>query len=94
MYTCECKEGQLQMGQSSGVLFKEVSAFQRCPLMEISLCTYSTCAHTDNMWTHRSTYTHIYSTHTNISKFTCKVMVRKLSLVTISIKKSEGISCS
>ena len=23
------------MGQSSGVLFKEVSAFQRCPLMEV-----------------------------------------------------------
>ena len=25
------------MGQSSGVLFKEVSAFQRCPLIEVSL---------------------------------------------------------
>ena len=28
------------MGQSNGVLFKEVSAFQRCSLIEISLCTY------------------------------------------------------
>ena len=35
MYTCQC-EGLL-MGQSSGVLFKEVSAFQRCPLIEVSL---------------------------------------------------------
>ena len=25
------------MGQSSGVLFKEVSAFQRCPLIEVFL---------------------------------------------------------
>ena len=31
MYTCQC-EG-CQMGQSNGVLFKEVSAFQRCPYM-------------------------------------------------------------
>ena len=35
MYTCQC-EG-LQMGQSSGVLFKEVSAFRKCPLLEVSL---------------------------------------------------------
>ena len=35
MYTCQCKG--LQMGQSSGVLFKEVSAFQRCPFMEVLL---------------------------------------------------------
>ena len=35
MYTCQCKE--LQMGQSSGVLFKEVSAFWRCPLIEVLL---------------------------------------------------------
>ena len=27
MYTCQCKG--YQMGQSSGVLFKEVAAFQR-----------------------------------------------------------------
>ena len=37
MYTCQC-EG-LQMGQSSGVLFKEVSAFQRRPLIEVLLYT-------------------------------------------------------
>ena len=30
---CQC-EG-LQMGQSSGVLFKEVSAFRSCPLIEV-----------------------------------------------------------
>ena len=35
MYTCQCEV--LQMGQSSGVLFKEVSAFHRCPLIEVSL---------------------------------------------------------
>ena len=35
MYTCQC-EG-LQMGQSNGVLFKEVSAFWRYPLIEVSL---------------------------------------------------------
>ena len=35
MYTCQC-EG-LQMGQSSGVLLEEVSAFQRCPLIQASL---------------------------------------------------------
>ena len=35
MYTCQC-EG-IQMGQSNSVLFKEVSAFQRCPLIEVSL---------------------------------------------------------
>ena len=34
MYTCQCKG--CQMGQSSGVLFKEVAAFQRCPLIEVS----------------------------------------------------------
>ena len=37
MYTCQC-EG-LQMRQSSGVLFKEVSAFRRCPLIEVPLYT-------------------------------------------------------
>ena len=35
MYTCQC-EG-LQMGQNNGVLFKEVSAFRRCPLIEVLL---------------------------------------------------------
>ena len=35
MYTCQC-EG-CQMGQSSGVLLKAVTAFQRCPLIENSL---------------------------------------------------------
>ena len=35
MYTCQCKG--LQTGQSNGVLFKEVSAFRRCPLIEVSL---------------------------------------------------------
>ena len=35
MYTCQCEV--LQMGQSSGVLLKEVAAIQRCPLTEISL---------------------------------------------------------
>ena len=35
MYTCQC-EGE-QMGQSNGILFKEVSAFQRCPLIEVSM---------------------------------------------------------
>ena len=28
------------MGQSSGVLFKEVSAFQRCPIIEVLLYIY------------------------------------------------------
>ena len=37
MYTCQC-EG-FQMGQSNDVLFKEVSTFQSCPLIEILLCT-------------------------------------------------------
>ena len=32
MYTCE----GLQMGQSNGVLFKEVAAFRRCHLIEVS----------------------------------------------------------
>ena len=32
MYTCQCKG--CQMGQSSGVLLKEVAAYQRCPLVE------------------------------------------------------------
>ena len=43
MYSCQC-EG-LQTGQSNGVLLKEVAAFQRCPLIEVSLfvCT-SICA--------------------------------------------------
>ena len=35
MYTCQC-EG-CQMGQSSGVLLKEVAAFWRCPSIEVSL---------------------------------------------------------
>ena len=35
MYTSQF-EG-CQMGQSSGVLLKEVSAFRRCPLIEVSL---------------------------------------------------------
>ena len=35
MYTCQC-EG-FQMGQSSGVLLKEVAVFQRCPLIEVSM---------------------------------------------------------
>ena len=39
MYTCQC-DG-FQMGQSSGVLLKEVSAFQRCPLIEVPLLQYS-----------------------------------------------------
>ena len=39
MYTCQCEE--LQMGQSSGVLFKEVSVFQRCPFIEVSLYIHS-----------------------------------------------------
>ena len=48
MYTCQCKG--LQMGQSNGVLFKEVSEFLRCPLIEVSLytnaCTVRTvCTH-------------------------------------------------
>ena len=29
------------MGQSSGVLFKEVSAFQRCPLIEVNCVNIS-----------------------------------------------------
>ena len=28
------------MGQSNGVLFKEVATFQRCPLIEVSLYAY------------------------------------------------------
>ena len=39
MCTCQC-EG-LQMGQRNGVLFKEVSAFQRCPVIEASLYTHN-----------------------------------------------------
>ena len=35
MYRCECKD--CQMGQSSDVLLKEVAAFWRCPLIEVSL---------------------------------------------------------
>ena len=35
LYTCQ-REG-LQMGQSNGVLLKEVSAFRRCPLIEVFL---------------------------------------------------------
>ena len=33
MYTCQCEE--CQIGQSSGVLLKEVAAFGRCPLIEV-----------------------------------------------------------
>ena len=36
MSTCQCKG--CQIGQSSGVLLKEVAAFQRCPLVEVH-CT-------------------------------------------------------
>ena len=36
MYTCQC-ECMIQIGQSSGVLLKEVAVFQRCPLIEILL---------------------------------------------------------
>ena len=32
------------MGQSSGVLFKEVAVFWRCPLIEVLL--YVVCVHT------------------------------------------------
>ena len=39
LYTCQC-EG-LQVGQSNGVLFKEVSAFRRCPLIEVLLYFHS-----------------------------------------------------
>ena len=35
MYTCQCERHQ--MGWGDGVLFKEVSAFRRCPLIEVSL---------------------------------------------------------
>ena len=34
MYTCQHEV--FQMGQSSGVLLKEVAAFQRCPLIAVS----------------------------------------------------------
>ena len=37
MYQCE----GFQMGQSSGVLLQEVAAFQRCPLIEVSLYIYT-----------------------------------------------------
>ena len=33
MYTCQC-EGY-RIGQSNGVLLKEVAAFQRCPLTKV-----------------------------------------------------------
>ena len=39
MNTCQC-EG-FQMGQSNGVLFKEVFAFRRCPLIEVSLHVFT-----------------------------------------------------
>ena len=41
LYTYQCKG--FQMGQSSGILFKEVTTFQtqRCPLIEVSYCIYS-----------------------------------------------------
>ena len=38
MYICQC-EGvnvRMSMGQRSGVLLKEISAYQRCPLTEVS----------------------------------------------------------
>ena len=35
MDTCQCKG--FQMEHSSGVLLKEVAAFRRCPLIEVSL---------------------------------------------------------
>ena len=35
MYTCQCVG--CQMGWSNGVLLKEVAAFRRCPLIEVSL---------------------------------------------------------
>ena len=38
MYTCQCE--RLQMGQNNGVLFKEVSAFRKCPLIEVPLYAY------------------------------------------------------
>ena len=31
------------MGQSSGVLFKEVSAFRRCPIIPVSLYIHNAC---------------------------------------------------
>ena len=41
------------MGQRSGVLLKEVAAFQRCPLIEVSLCVYPIllCIHRDVLLT-------------------------------------------
>ena len=36
MYVCQLKG--CKMGQSSGVLLKEVAVFQKCPLMKVSLC--------------------------------------------------------
>ena len=35
MYTCQCEGCQVE--QSSGVLLKQVAAFQRCPLVEVTL---------------------------------------------------------
>ena len=38
-YTCQC-EG-LQMGQRNCVLLKDVAAFRRCPLIEVSLYAHT-----------------------------------------------------
>ena len=43
MYTCQCEE--CQMRQSSGILLKEVAAFGRCPLIEVSLAVYDITTH-------------------------------------------------
>ena len=40
MYQSQCKE--YQMGQSNGVLLKEVAAFPRCPLTMVPLYCHST----------------------------------------------------
>ena len=34
MHTCQCKG--CQMGQNNGALLKEVAAFRKCPLIEMS----------------------------------------------------------
>ena len=35
VYMCTCQCEGYKIGQSNGVLLKEVSAFQRCPLTEV-----------------------------------------------------------
>ena len=47
MNTCQC-EG-LQIGQSNGVLLKEVSAFQWCLLIEVSLYSLINCFNNSKM---------------------------------------------